>query len=747
MRYTLDSSGFVFAVAFGSYLDNCREYTGEIPAGYRTLYEWATYACIQAYYIDSNGNLVLDSERLEELEKKQAQEAIDNAPLVRKDLYEFNEVLDSQYARKVASGKVIVLEDIKSVAPKVKLTNVQPYEYDKITVYTQGRNMLPCIAKTETIEGVKFTKNANGSLSVVGTALQNIEYVVAESFDTIFSLKANENYYLNLGGLNCELRFVDNGEIAQQYVGKSGLINVPKHIEVSQVVIKFAKGESANTTFYPQLEYGNKFTGYAEHKCKTFEVDISEIITRYLVPSDTLFPSDTLLLKEVTKVDYILIEDNAINVSANGLEKRFTGGAFGLFTSYSTIYATKDIDIEIEYSANMMAVDDLEFLQGKSTTTNKFKILNDGSIEAHNGYFSGRIEADSGYFKGEISWDQITGNDDVATKPYVEGLGYQNASQVTKITKDTITTSYIKALNLKVGNEIQMGDNAKISWANVTNQPNIPTDTGQLTNGAGYQNANQVTNITKNTVTTAYVNALNVTAGSVKAENITGTTISGKKLEGGSISIGNKSSFSSTSNGVYIGNEGISAGGKYGIQISSNGDIDIKSNGSIEFEFGSTKMQLDYEGIRFGTTSWNTEINKDKVQVYHTYMDREGITVQASTYNAQCKIEYDNIYLDGYSLDYLKLTTKDLSFYSGDTFNMKSGDTTLMSLSAGNVTLFPSLLMLGGGSSYLGFFNANKSAKQQKVSTISSPSGANASTCATKINELINALKAYNLIG
>lgn len=44
----------------------------------------------------------------------------------------------------------------------------------------------------------------------------------------------------------------------------------------------------------------------------------------------------------------------------------------------------------------------------------------------------------------------------------------------------------------------------------------------------------KVTQITKDTVTTSYVNALNVKAGSVDAENITGTTITGKNIVGDS---------------------------------------------------------------------------------------------------------------------------------------------------------------------------------------------------------------------
>lgn len=49
----------------------------------------------------------------------------------------------------------------------------------------------------------------------------------------------------------------------------------------------------------------------------------------------------------------------------------------------------------------------------------------------------------------------------------------------------------------------------------------------------------KVTQITKDTVTTSYVNALDVKAGSVDAEDITGTTITGKNIVGGTINIGN----------------------------------------------------------------------------------------------------------------------------------------------------------------------------------------------------------------
>lgn len=698
MRYKLDASGYVSAVSFGCYLDDCTEYTGAVPTGYNSLDDWSMYACIQAYYIDSNGDLTLDLERQVECENRQAQESIDYAPLLRKDLYESEEVFDMQYVRKTDTGKVIALEDIKTIAPRVKITGVNPYEYSVLRVLTQGKNMMLCTAKTETISGVSFTRNPNGSITVAGTSTADIEYTIAES-DYLFSLKANEDYYLNLGGFNCELFFVEDGEIAQQYIGASGLINVPEHIEVSKVVLKIASGQIVKSTFYPQLEYGKAFTSYAEYKCKSLDIDLHGLLSEILTPSETLYPNDMLYPRNSTTIDYILIQNGAITVSTDGVARLYTSGSVGLFASYSTIYANEDVMLEVEYSDNLMYVDSLEFLQGKATTTNQFKIKEDGSIEAHNGFFSGRIEADSGYFKGEISWEQITGNEDVATKPYVEGLGYQTAPQVTKITKDTVTTSFIKALNLTVGKEIQMGENAVISWDNVTNHPNIPTDTSQLTNGAGYQNASQVTRITKDTIDAPYINSLKVKAGSVDAENITGTTISGKTLKGvtgefngkitatsgtiGGMEIGasaikyGKTSINDGKSGVYIGTDGIAIG--YGgstssaFKVTSSGDVTIGTQGDVTIESGLLKLNS--------------------------------------------------------ATSYIKHLTTNAIKFTGSTTNIIS-----------------TYCILGKSGGLVGFFGDDGSAKKS-VTTIASPTVATAPTVATKLNELINALKSYNLIG
>ena len=122
---------------------------------------------------------------------------------------------------------------------------------------------------------------------------------------------------------------------------------------------------------------------------------------------------------------------------------------------------------------------------------------------------------------------------------------------------------YVKDANGKIlitldNKGITLADGVSISWNNISNKPSIPsktseltndsnyatteqipTDNNQLSNGAGYIDSDTATQITKDTVTTSYVNALSVKAGSVDAEDITGTTITGKNIVGGTIDIGN----------------------------------------------------------------------------------------------------------------------------------------------------------------------------------------------------------------
>lgn len=109
-------------------------------------------------------------------------------------------------------------------------------------------------------------------------------------------------------------------------------------------------------------------------------------------------------------------------------------------------------------------------------------------IGAINGESVAKIEADRLDIEGKtlnikVDATNITGTltigqlpttvaetSDIPTKTseLANDSGFQNETGVVAIAKGAITADYIKALNLEVGNQIKMGDNATISWEKVT---------------------------------------------------------------------------------------------------------------------------------------------------------------------------------------------------------------------------------------------------------------------------------------
>ena len=562
--------------------------------------------------------------------------------------------------------------------------------------------MMPCNAIADVVSGVTFTKNASGSITVLGTSTEPIEYTIADGkANTIFVLKGNTHYYLNLGGLECELRYFDGETTAQKYVGASGLLNLEEDIEVTQVVVKIPSGESLNTTFYPQLEYGTEFTSYELYKCKKLSIDIGEQIAEIVYPEDTLFAKDTLYPGTTPKmVDYILIEEGKVIISVNQEIAVHSMGRISLYSDYSTVYSDKDVDLELEYSSSILDVDTLEFLQGKSTTTEKFTILKDGSISAKDGYFSGtvnatdgvfkgRIEADSGYFKGTVQWEKIKDEN-----------GKEVDEIVTQITRNTITTAYVNALNIKAGS---------------VDAQNIIGDVflGKKISG-GILEGNTISGGTISIGTHFSVDSSgNVTANSLKSSSatITGGKIAGFTIDSNGIRSG-KNSFSSTGSGVYIGTDGISVGS---FSVSYLGDVnlgsigDLKLGGTSTISFTGGLISVEDDGVYLGTDR-GTHLKMGELKVGGSY-------------------SY-----------YTTINQNKITFGSGSSAYLYHGSNALITMNSLSVTMGTS-----SSSCKVGFFGLSGATKQ-KIAKISSTYSATASEVATKINALIDALNSYGLI-
>ncbi len=186
--------------------------------------------------------------------------------------------------------------------------------------------------------------------------------------------------------------------------------------------------------------------------------------------------------------------------------------------------------------SNVFKVDSL----GNTSITDKFKVTSGGALTATSATITGDITATklTATQKGNIAgW--MFNNSCIYRGSSIFG----NASGM-----------YFGASGLSITNKFKVWSNGNFNFGDgklVFNGSKLTLGSDVTLSWEQIDGADaKVTQITKDTVTTAYVNALKVTADSVAAENITGTTIYGKTLSGGSISIGGK--FSVNSSGYMI---------------------------------------------------------------------------------------------------------------------------------------------------------------------------------------------------
>jgi hypothetical protein len=410
LRYILDKNGYVCHVSLGALilcdLGECTEYTGEIPNGYSTIEEWydGEINKLNAWKI-TEGNLVFDDIRYNELQEKCKLEEIDNSCVTHKELYglqktieDIQDVNNSQYTEATTSGKVIIIDNVKKVYPRIKLTNIDCYSFNKVDVIVCGKNILPNTALTQEISGITFTQNEDRSITIDGTSTEEIEYNIGgTSYNTspFLCLKKNVNYYLSSNNQQIKMYYYDGTSRTEIYGGNGGSIKFTDNDRsVTQIVLSIPKGKTFDdVTIFPQLEVGSSSSSYEMYISNLMTFDFSEYIQDGLFPSDNLYPSDDLFPCGTT-IEYILIENGKAYIKVNGEIIETECYQIHLFDGFNTVYTLQDTNIEMNYCVNNLK------LEGTITKNNNFKVLLDGSIEAHNGNFSGTINASNGVIGG-----------------------------------------------------------------------------------------------------------------------------------------------------------------------------------------------------------------------------------------------------------------------------------------------------------------------------------------------------------
>lgn len=181
MEYELDIEGYVLNVYFGCNNDDTTPYAGDMPEGYSTLEDWAENEEIKAWKI-VDGNLVKDNAKEAELMDQFENEHNDNKNVSHKELVPLEDainILNASQPYKTANktGKFISLNDAKASQPDFRLTNIDPYAFDKINLMVTGKNILPNTATSKEIDGLTITQNSDRSITLDGTAIPEGETV------------------------------------------------------------------------------------------------------------------------------------------------------------------------------------------------------------------------------------------------------------------------------------------------------------------------------------------------------------------------------------------------------------------------------------------------------------------------------------------------------------------------------------------------------------------------------------------
>ena len=152
------------------------------------------------------------------------------------------------------------------------------------SVFVGGRNLLPKATLTETISGVSFTPNPDGSILVSGTATTNVGYsyahferallgrtVCLSGGSTQAQVLINER--LSSGAFVRNV-LVDRGQ------GISGILTKQKEDNILYATIQVLAGTTVNTTIYPMLNLGESPLPYEPYQGSVTQLPIPRPLRR-----------------------------------------------------------------------------------------------------------------------------------------------------------------------------------------------------------------------------------------------------------------------------------------------------------------------------------------------------------------------------------------------------------------------------------------------------------------------------------
>ena len=192
----------------------------------------------------------------------------------------------------------------------ISVDNVHPIEH-KMRVGVKSKNLLPCQAASQTLGGVEFTVNEDGSIAVNGTASENILFQVSEITLGKGKYRLSGCPVIANSSTNCCLYCLASEANTYCFDTGNGNALVPNLPTTAKVYIRIAPNfECKNLIFYPMLSIGVKAADYTQH------VDVTSLTV-------------TMRGKNLFKFDKskVSASNGAFELTENGAV--FTGNAAG----------------------------------------------------------------------------------------------------------------------------------------------------------------------------------------------------------------------------------------------------------------------------------------------------------------------------------------------------------------------------------------------------------------------------------
>lgn len=167
---------------------------------------------------------------------------------------------DESMPKQTASGEIVSVDD--AIAYKTFNVTVDGAS-EQVT--TTGKNLLENTSHTQTINGVTFTENADGSVTANGTATGDVARYIVNSFN----FESDVDYFLSgcpKNGTNSTYRMdafseQEGGGLSEDF-GEGVKINISGNTSRNIRIIVFKDATVNNLTFYPMIIKGSTATSY-----------------------------------------------------------------------------------------------------------------------------------------------------------------------------------------------------------------------------------------------------------------------------------------------------------------------------------------------------------------------------------------------------------------------------------------------------------------------------------------------------